>query len=54
MLGESHGLVEQDMLDIIEAKARYYYKKCLSMNFNEYKNSIQAKAKAGLNRIRFK
>ena len=35
-------------------KARYYYKKCLSMNFNEYKNSIQAKAKAGLNRIRFK
>ncbi|MFC2101349.1 tetratricopeptide repeat protein, partial [Bacteroidota bacterium] len=34
--------------------ARYYYKKCLSMNFDEYKDSIQKKAKAGLNRIKFK
>ena len=35
-------------------KARSYYMKCLSMDFNEYKNSISQKAKAGLNRIREK
>ncbi len=29
-------------------KARYYYEKCLTLDFDEYKRSIRAKAKAGL------
>ncbi len=32
-------------------KARDYYNKCLSLDFDEYKTSITQKAKAGLNRI---
>ncbi|MDP4266646.1 MAG: tetratricopeptide repeat protein [Bacteroidota bacterium] len=32
-------------------KARYYYQKCLNIKGHEYKNSIDQKAKSGLNRI---
>ena len=32
-------------------KAKSYYKKCLSLKYDEYKKSISQKAKAGLNRI---
>lgn len=32
-------------------KAEAYYKICLSLDFNEYHNSITQKAKAGLNRV---
>lgn len=35
MLGEPHGLVKQDMLDIVEAKARYYYKS-VQIRFYDY------------------
>lgn len=35
MLGEPYGLVEQEMLDIIEAKARYYYKS-VQIKFYDY------------------
>ena len=31
--------------------ARLYYKRCLSLNPKEYKNSLHTKAKAGLKRI---
>ncbi len=34
-------------------KAKYYYNKCLSLKFKEYKNSIRQEAKAGLNRIKY-
>lgn len=34
------------------AKAEYYYKKCASMKNHEYKDTIDAKAKAGLNRLK--
>jgi hypothetical protein len=34
--------------------ARYFYKKCLSLNFKEYQNSIRGKASDGLERIRRK
>ncbi len=34
--------------------AGYYFNKCLSMKNEEYKNSIEQKAKAGLNRIKNK
>jgi len=33
------------------AKARYYYERCDQMKNEEYKNSIETKAKAGLRRI---
>ncbi len=33
------------------SSARFYYKLCLEMQFEDYKNSIQQKAKAGLQRI---
>ena len=33
------------------AKARFFYRKCLKINTNEYKNSIEQKAKAGINRL---
>ncbi|MCD4773361.1 MAG: tetratricopeptide repeat protein, partial [Bacteroidales bacterium] len=36
------------------AKARDYYNKCLSLDFDEYKTSITQKAKAGLNRVKGK
>ena len=32
-------------------KARQYYKKCLAMNYDEYRTSISQKAKAGLSRV---
>jgi beta-phosphoglucomutase len=35
MLGEPHGLVEQDMLDVVEAKARFYYK-AIQIKFYDY------------------
>jgi len=35
MLAEPHGLVEQDMLDVVEAKARYYYKD-VQIRFYDY------------------
>ncbi len=35
-------------------KARYFYNKCLSMDEVEYKTSLDAQAKAGLNRIKEK
>lgn len=34
------------------AKARQYYKKCLSMNYDEYRTGISQKAKAGLERVK--
>jgi tetratricopeptide (TPR) repeat protein len=33
-------------------KAVQYYKKCLSMNYDEYRTSISQKAKAGLERVK--
>ncbi len=33
-------------------KARQYYKKCLAMNYDEYRTSISQKAKAGLSRVK--
>lgn len=33
-------------------KARSYYRKCLSLKYNEYQNSISQKAKAGLSRLK--
>ncbi len=41
-LFEKHGDYEQ---------ATYYYEACLDLNFDEYRNSIRGKAKAGRNRI---
>ena len=35
-------------------KARYYYNKCLSLDFDEYKTSITQKAKAGISRVKNK
>jgi len=35
MLGEPHGMVEKDMLDVVEAKARYYYKS-VQIRFYDY------------------
>ena len=34
--------------------ARKYYKRCLTLNFNEYHNSICGEAKESLNRIQHK
>jgi tetratricopeptide (TPR) repeat protein len=34
-----------------KAKAEFYFKKCLSIRNHEYQNSIDQKAKAGLNRL---
>lgn len=39
----------EDKNDITNAK--YYYSMCLTLPFEEYRNSIQQKAKAGLNRL---
>ena len=47
MLGEPHGLVEQDMLDIVEAKARYYYKSVQIRfydHFMDMLNNLRAKS----------
>lgn len=33
-------------------QAKYYYKKCLSVDCSQYKNSIHIKAKAGLSRLK--
>ena len=33
-------------------KARQYYKKCLAMDYDEYRTSISQKAKAGLSRVK--
>ena len=46
------GMIFESKMDF--EKARYYYNKCLSLDFDEYKTSITQKAKAGLNRIRGK
>jgi len=35
MIGEQHGLVEQDLLDVVEAKVRYYYKS-IEIRFYDY------------------
>jgi HAD superfamily hydrolase (TIGR01509 family) len=35
MIGEKHGLVEQDLLDVVEAKVRYYYKS-VEIRFYDY------------------
>ena len=43
------GLIYENKLEF--DKAKYYYKKCLSLKFKEYKTSISQKAKAGLNRV---
>ncbi len=43
------GLIYEDKSDY--DKAKKYYKKCLSMNPEKYKNGIHNKAKAGINRI---
>ena len=34
------------------AEAEKYYRRCLDLNYTEYKTSISQKAKAGLNRVR--
>ncbi len=33
-------------------KARYYYKKCLNLNYEEYRSGISQKAKAGLSALK--
>jgi len=43
------GMIYENKSDFIKAKK--YYKKCLSMNPEKYKNGIHNKAKAGINRI---
>ena len=43
------GLLKEDARDTTAALA--YFKKCLSMTHHEYQNSIDQKAKAGLNRL---
>ncbi|MBI9036664.1 MAG: tetratricopeptide repeat protein [Bacteroidales bacterium] len=43
------GFIYENMLEF--KKAESYYKKCLSLDFDEYRKSIRQKAKAGINRI---
>lgn len=43
------GMIYENRHD--EKMARYYFNKCLSLNFEEYHFSITHKAKAGLNRL---
>jgi len=46
MIGEEHDLVEQDLLDVVEAKARFYYKS-IKVQFYDYflqmLNNLKAK-----------
>ena len=46
------GLVYEEMHDY--SKAKFYFDKCLGMRNHEYQNSLDQKAKAGLQRIRVK
>ncbi len=43
------GMIYEEKIDF--STARHYYKLCLNMPFEEYRNSIQQKAKAGLQRV---
>ena len=43
------GLIYENLKDTV--KAKYYYELCSTMKNTEYKNSINQKAKAGLNRL---
>lgn len=46
------GMIYENKKDFL--KAEEYYKKCLSMGSHEYQNSLDQKAKAGIDRLKFK
>ena len=46
------GMIYENKKDFL--KAEEYYKKCLSMGTHEYQNSLDQKAKAGLDRLKLK
>lgn len=44
------GMIEEERMEM--DKAKHYYKQCLDMEYEQYKNSIDQKAQAGLDRLR--